>query len=130
MHLYIHIINDTERVVDPDGQEFPDLEAAAQEANQVARDLIAQELLNGRSVPFSWRVQIAEGDDTVQQTIKFRDVAGVEWPERRVPALAPSNTHLNVQHLENVHGEIQTRFGEFWQHVQVLSNLTKSLKTG
>ena len=61
MRYFIHIITNKERLVDPDGSEFADLEAARAEVSQSARDLMAEELRGGRSVPFGWQVQVADG---------------------------------------------------------------------
>jgi hypothetical protein len=71
MRCLIHVITDCERIVDPDGSEFADLQAAREEANQSARDLMAGELLAGRPLPLGWRVQIAREDGTVLATIPF-----------------------------------------------------------
>ena len=135
MHLYLHIINDTERIVDPDGEEFPDLEAARHEGAQVARDLMAQELLHGRPLPFGWRVQIAEPDGTIRHTIKFTDIAAVGsgWANNAASRSA-NNFHFHRTpsscRVAKDHAEIYTRIGELWQHVQTLSRLNESIKTG
>jgi len=71
MHYFLHIVTDNERIVDPDGAEFLSLEAARLEASQSARDLMACELIAGRTVPFGWRVQIADKDETIVLTIPF-----------------------------------------------------------
>ena len=44
MRYFIHIVTDLERLVDPDGAEFPDLATARAEARQSARDLMAEDL--------------------------------------------------------------------------------------
>jgi len=69
MRYYFHILTDTERLRDPDGEEFPTLAEACEEATQSARDLIAEELRCGRAVPSLWSIQITQEDDTVLQTV-------------------------------------------------------------
>ena len=71
MRYFIHIVTDKERLVDPDGGEFADLETARAEASQSARDLMAEELRCGRPVPFDWKAQLADGDGKVVLTLSF-----------------------------------------------------------
>ena len=132
---HLHIINDTERITDPEGQEFPDLKAAGQEAAQVARDLMAQELLHGRALPLGWRVQIADPDDTIRHTIKFTEVAGLvsTGGSNRDPTLAHDLHFRRTASSRRVamrHAEIHERFRELWQHLQTLSRLNESIKVG
>ena len=71
MRYFIHIVTDTERLVDPDGGEFADLASARAEASQSARDLMAEELRCGRPVPFSWQAQVADGEGNILLTLPF-----------------------------------------------------------
>jgi hypothetical protein len=71
MHYFLHIVTDTERIIDPEGQAFAGLAAAREEAGQNARDLMAEELRCGRPVPWGWRVQIADQSGTVVHVIRF-----------------------------------------------------------
>jgi hypothetical protein len=71
MQYFIHVVTDNERIVDPDGAVFVDLEQAKVEATQSARDLMAEELRCGRRVPVRWRVQIADESGAVVDTIRF-----------------------------------------------------------
>ena len=71
MRYFIYIITDQERLVDPDGCEFTDLESARAEANQSARDLMAEELRRGRPVPISWKAQLADDDGKILLTLPF-----------------------------------------------------------
>ena len=71
MRYFIHIITDKERIIDPDGGEFKDLESARAEASQSARDLMAEELRCGRPVPFAWRAQVADEEGNVRLTLPF-----------------------------------------------------------
>jgi hypothetical protein len=79
--LFIHILTDGERIIDPEGQECADLEAARIEACRSARELMAQELLVGRSAPFQWRAQIVDAKGTILDTFTFSALAsGNETP--------------------------------------------------
>jgi hypothetical protein len=71
MRYYFHILTDRERLRDPDGEDFPTIAEACEEATQSARDIIAEELRCGRAVPSRWSIQITQEDDTVLQTIPF-----------------------------------------------------------
>jgi hypothetical protein len=71
MRYFIHIITDEERLVDPDGCVFADLDSARAEDSQSARDLMAEELRCGHPVPFGWRAQVADGDGKVVLTLPF-----------------------------------------------------------
>lgn len=71
MRFYIHILTDTERFRDREGQECTDLNEAQLEANLSARELIAQELQAGRPVPLGWKLHIADDEDTILATVSF-----------------------------------------------------------
>ncbi len=75
MHKYFHILTDAERLVDPDGQQFDSLAAATAEARQCARDLMAEELRQGRPLPLSWRVQVADHEGAIEATLSFHEIA-------------------------------------------------------
>src|SRR5215831_3085293 len=75
MRCCIHIVTDSERIVDPDGEEFANIEAARLEACQSARDLMAGELVGGRPVPLRWQAQIASTDGTILLTVPFASLA-------------------------------------------------------
>ena len=71
MRCFIHIVNDTEFIRDWEGEDFADRQVAAQEAAQVARDLMAEELRNGKTLPVRWKVLLALDDDTVLMSLPF-----------------------------------------------------------
>jgi hypothetical protein len=71
MRYFIHIVTDTERLIDHDGGEFTDLASARTEATQSARDLMAEELLCGRPVPLGWNAQVADDEGNVLLTLPF-----------------------------------------------------------
>jgi len=75
LRFFIHILTDIERIIDPEGQECADLETARAEACRSGRELMAQELLAGRPPPVAWRVQIADAEGTILDTISFSALA-------------------------------------------------------
>src|SRR5262245_56220663 len=85
MRCYLHILTDCERIVDPDGQVFPDLTAAVAEANQCARLLMAEELRRGRPLPLKWRVQVADASGSIRATAKFSEILFGEPPTANTP---------------------------------------------
>jgi hypothetical protein len=71
MRCFLHVVNDTMLVRDVEGEDFSDLDAAAQEAAQLARDLMAEELRRGKPLPVRWRVLLTTADDTVLLSLPF-----------------------------------------------------------
>jgi hypothetical protein len=71
MTLYYFNVNDGRRVlVDPDGTELPDDEAAREHATQVARELMR----NARPHVRNWRVQVRNSDWEVRADLLFASV--------------------------------------------------------
>jgi len=134
MHYFIHIVTDTERIPDPDGEAFVDLDAARVEASQSARDLMALELMAGRPVPFGWQVQIADPNGAVVLTIPFaglvfgtgeasRTFAPVTGPAVMERAKAIYAKARRTQH------EINDGLHELRSQVGTLAQLTAALRS-
>jgi len=87
MRCFIHIVTESELIRDWEGEDFADRQLAAQEAAQVARDLMAEELRKGRSLPVRWKVLLALADDTVLMSLTFSElIPAVEaLPQRARP---------------------------------------------
>lgn len=92
MRYYLHIATDREMIVDPDGEEFPDLDSARLEAEQSARAVMASELQAGRSLSAGWSVQIANARGVVLSSLSFRDMLGNVGPPVPDDMLARANT--------------------------------------
>src|SRR3954471_5018605 len=60
MHFFINAFNGSEIMVDPDGGEFPDLNAAIDEAAQSGRDLIAGYLRDVNLMPARGEVRVVD----------------------------------------------------------------------
>jgi len=71
MRCFIHIVNDTKFIRDWEGEDFSDRQEAAQEAAQVARDLMAEELRKGKPLPIRWKGLLTLADDTVLMSLPF-----------------------------------------------------------
>jgi Domain of unknown function (DUF6894) len=100
--VFMHILTDDERIIDPKGQECTTVEAARAEARQSARDLMAQELQAGRPPPVGWHVQIADAEGGILDTISFSSLAfGHD------PALASVSSLATRQLIEQVRHTIR-----------------------
>jgi len=80
MRCFIHTVTDTEFIRDREGEDFADWQAAAQEAAQVARDLMAEELRKGRPLPARWKILLALADDTVLMSLSFSELIPAAEP--------------------------------------------------
>jgi len=100
MRCFIHTVTDTELIRDWEGEDFADRQEAAQEAAQVARDLMAEELRNGRPLPVRWMVLLALADETVLMSLPFSELIAVSepLPWRAQPPKRPYDTmkHNNL----------------------------------
>src|SRR5262247_3149384 len=65
--LYLfNVVMGKGEIEDPEGSEFSCLDDARAEARQVARDLAAEELRQGRPVEADWRIDITDQFGSVQ----------------------------------------------------------------
>lgn len=136
VHYFINIVTDTERIVDPDGQDFADLEAARVEAVQCARDLMAGELAAGRPVPLGWRMHVSDAGDSVLLAIPFAALLFGEgytpldaaWKFRRVstPELRMRAEAIN-RRARQVNGDIHSGLETLWSGLRTLSQLNADL---
>src|SRR5262245_39659873 len=73
--LYLfHVIKGGTQILDPEGSEFADLEAAKQEAGHAARELAVEELRNGRPIPLNWHIAVADRFGNLRADIGFESV--------------------------------------------------------
>jgi hypothetical protein len=80
MRCFIHVVTGERFLRDEHGADFPDLQAAAAEAVQSARDLMAEELRNGNVLPVSWKVLLSSPDDTVLMSLPFSHLVPTPEP--------------------------------------------------
>jgi hypothetical protein len=92
MRYYLHITTDREMIVDPDGEEFPDLDSARLEAEQSARSVMVSELEAGRSLSAKWSIQIANARGVVLSSLSFGDILGRRGPSGPDEIVARANT--------------------------------------
>ncbi len=71
-HYYLHIRNGVEFTEDPEGADFPDLEAARTEAVGAARELMSEAILKGLLL-LSHNVDIADEAGRVVLSVPFRE---------------------------------------------------------
>lgn len=69
--FHFHLYNDTE-TLDPDGRDFPDLDAARVEAIANARDLMAFEIRTKGEITLSHWIEL-ETEDGDMHVVKFGD---------------------------------------------------------
>jgi hypothetical protein len=69
MRFFIHVFNGSQVISDPEGGEFPDLDAAVAEAAQGAREIIVDHLRQGKPVPARWEVHLADEDGAVLEVL-------------------------------------------------------------
>jgi len=131
MHYFIHIMTDSERIQDPEGQEFADLEAARAEASQSARDLMAGELTAGRPVPFGWQAQIADRDGAVVMTIAFAALVFGDDHPRQFRAVTEGNAVERAKAITakamRINRELGHGLGQLWSQVRTLARINASL---
>ena len=133
MHSYLHIITDTERVVDPDGQQFDSLTSAIDEARQCARDLMAEQLRQGRPLPLNWRVQVADEEGCILATLKFSEI--VFGTQTRMQSWSGSVLDRDLIEraktiffkAQRAQGELRTGLLVLRDNVRALSKLTGAL---
>jgi hypothetical protein len=102
MRCFLHVVNDAVLVRDAEGEEFSELEAAAQEAAQLARDLMAEELRQGKPLPVRWRVLLTTADDTVLLSLPFTHlIPSAEPSPQYVRSRAEQYEVMEREHLSD-----------------------------
>jgi hypothetical protein len=130
--VFMHILTDIERVLDPDGQDCADLETAKAEAGQSARLLMAQELQAGRPPPVSWRIQIADAEDTILATVNFSAIAfGRDEAHTPVASLSAREVIREVRDTIREGRErrtgVRATIAQTHQHLRTLARLNEAL---
>jgi hypothetical protein len=73
--LYLfNVVMGKGEIEDPEGSEFSSLDDARAEAKQIARDLAAEELRQGRPVEADWRVDVTDQFGSVQAVVMFQSI--------------------------------------------------------
>ena len=76
---FLDVVNG-DAIEDPDGADFADLEAAREEATLSARDLVSQDLKEGRPLGLKRRIDIRNETGKVVGSVSFSDAMP---PERQ-----------------------------------------------
>jgi hypothetical protein len=74
MRKFLHVVTEADFVEDHEGADFPNLGEALVEARLAARDLIVQQLMDGRPVPFTWRIRVCDESGAVEAEVPFTSV--------------------------------------------------------
>jgi hypothetical protein len=132
VHYFIHILTDEERIADPDGGEFPDLEAARAEACQTARELLANELIAGRTMPLGWRAQIVDREENVVSTLPFAELVPrhdvqPRSSQRRSYMEAVDRANAIMARANKCKSEIRGGFEQVWAQLRILGRINSEL---
>ncbi len=74
--FHINLFNDTD-IIDEDGQDYTDLDAAEAETVRAARDIIAEHVRSGQSVDLNHRMEITDADHELLRVVRFADVVSI-----------------------------------------------------
>jgi hypothetical protein len=135
MRYFIHVATAAETILDIEGAEFHDLQAAEVEAAQGARELIAEELRSGRPVPMEWRVQVAGEDGTVVTSIPFatlvfagrRSASGSAVSDRDSLPAVYAHAKATSQRSRAINDEIQATVCDIRDQLRALAVFTPSM---
>ena len=134
MRYFIHIVTYKERIVDPEGAIFDSLVSAKAEASQSARDLMAEQLRCGRTVPLDWRTQVANEDGAVVLTIKFSSLVfeGNQHLAQRpkdvvADRLLIERARATFARARQNHAEIKDGLSQLEYHVRTLAGLNSAM---
>src|SRR5262245_12934247 len=61
-------------IADPEGSEFSCLDDARAEAKQIARELAAEELQQGRPIEPDWRIDVTDQFGSLQTVVRFQSI--------------------------------------------------------
>jgi hypothetical protein len=93
--LYLfNVVMGKGEIADPEGSEFACLDAARAEAKQIARDLAAEELQQGRPVEADWRIDVTDQFGRVQAVVRFQSI--VLKPRLRLVSPKPVAEHAQA----------------------------------
>jgi len=75
VRFHIHVVANGERVTDEDGGDFADLVAARREAVASAREIMAQRLLTGQTIPADLSLIITDAHGDTVGNFSMREIA-------------------------------------------------------
>jgi hypothetical protein len=74
---HFNVFNDFTSL-DDEGRDLPDIAAAVEEAIRSTRELIGHEIMAGRAVHQSHRIEIADDAENVLHTVRFGEIVRLE----------------------------------------------------
>ena len=115
--LYLfNVVTGKGQIADPEGSEFSCLNDARAEARQIARELAADELRQGRAVSGDWRIDVTDEFGTVHARVGFGSIVlqtrlRVVYPKsaaEEAPATSDNATFLDRHHrAQALHQEMR-----------------------
>lgn len=118
---FVHIITDTERLVDYCGGDYSDLSHALVEAEEDARSIVSEALRTGADFPRRWRIQIADGEGRVVASATFAQMLGL--PEGGCPHRPAKVDSSTMREARRSYDEIIGNLGALQQQLDALGRI-------
>jgi len=74
---YLDLFNNAGILKDKEGQSFPDLDAAVEHARQSIREIVALDIVEGRTIDLSHSIAIHEASQEPAANVLFADVVRI-----------------------------------------------------
>jgi hypothetical protein len=75
---YLNILNGNGLTRDPEGEDFPDLDAARAKAAESVRSILSDELKSAGMIDLQGRIEIADQHGSVVLTLPFREAVDLK----------------------------------------------------
>lgn len=75
--FYLHLRDGTDETLDPEGVDYPDMDAVRKAALSGARDLMANDLRNGGIIDLRYRIDAENEDRQVVYSLPFKHAANI-----------------------------------------------------
>ena len=78
MALYfLHLRDGTDEILDPEGREFPNMEAVRRTVLESARDVLGNEIKSGGVMDLRYRIDAEDESGTVVYSLPFRHAVNI-----------------------------------------------------
>lgn len=74
MRFFFDVVTANGKAADPEGREFQNLKQATDEAKWSAREIVIDQLRQGRPFPSLWKVEIVDDRGLVALILAFGDI--------------------------------------------------------
>jgi hypothetical protein len=131
MRYYLNVLTNMGLIRDPDGGEFEDVVAARVEAQQSAREVMANELGAGRIPSADWRVEIANARGVVLDQVTFGEILNTA-PSVPIPmavreADLMTEAGAAVMEVRAIRLELRENLARARLELRTLSRLTRAI---